>query len=106
MERIEFLVAIKINFCRGPRMEVIEVLAIAAIAMNYGRQRSICSPSMAIQVEFLNQQLLYVRILSAEALATAATTIPILLMFSILPRTLPRATHGAHVAWKVKARDG
>ena len=58
---------------------------------------------MAIQVEFLNQQLLYVRILSAEALAT---TIPILLMFSILPRTLPRPTHGAHGAWKVKARDG
>ena len=58
---------------------------------------------MAIQVEFLNQQLPYVRILSAEALATAATTIPILLMFSILPRTLPRPTHGA---WKVKARDG
>ena len=42
MERIEFLVAIKMNFCRGPRMEVIEVLAIAAIAMNFGRQRSIC----------------------------------------------------------------
>ena len=99
MERIEFL-AIKMNFSRGSRTEVIEVLAIAAIAMNYGRQRSICSPSMAIQVEFLNQQLLYVRILSAEALAN---TIPILLMFSILPRTLPRPTHGA---WKVKARDG
>ena len=39
MERIEFL-AIKMNFCRGPRIEVIEVLAIAiaAIAMNFGRQ--------------------------------------------------------------------
>ena len=37
MERIHFL-GIKTNLCRGPRIEVIEVLAIAAIAMNFGRQ--------------------------------------------------------------------